>query len=109
MIGAYRMLDTISQMIREHRKQLGLTIEELAEKSGSSYSFISRIERGEVDNLKIKKLNDIAEALGIELIDFFGDPALSGTQTLKLVHYLTQLPEDKREEVSAALLKIIQL
>ncbi|MEJ1308171.1 helix-turn-helix transcriptional regulator [Latilactobacillus sakei] len=78
------MLDTISQMIREHRKQLGLTIEELAEKSGSSYSFISRIERGEVDNLKIKKLNDIAEALGIELIDFFGDPSTIRCSNLKV-------------------------
>lgn len=103
------MLDTISQLIRNRRKSLGLTIEELAEKSGSSYSFISRIERGEVDNLKLKKLNDIAQALNLNMADFFGDPALSGVQTLELMRYLATLPADKREEVAAALLKVIHL
>lgn len=109
MIGANCMLDTISQLIRNRRKSLGLTIEELAEKSGSSYSFISRIERGEVDNLKLKKLNDIAQALNLNMADFFGDPALSGVQTLELMRYLATLPADKREEVAAALLKVIHL
>lgn len=103
------MLDVISRMIRDRRKSLGLTIEELAEKSGSSYSFISRIERGEVDNLKLKKLNDIANALGLKLADFFVDTNLSGVQTLALMQYLAKLPSQRREEVAAALLKVINL
>ncbi|GKQ42221.1 transcriptional regulator [Companilactobacillus sp. RD055328] len=103
------MLDTISRMIRDRRKALGFTIEELAEKSGSSYSFISRIERGEVDNLKLKKLNDIVNALGLKMSDLFVDPDLTGVQTLELMHYLAKLPNDKREEVASTLLKVINL
>lgn len=103
------MLDLISRMIRDRRKSLGFTIEELAEKSGSSYSFISRIERGEVDNVKIKKLNDIAKALGLKITDLFVDSDLAGVQTLELMRYLATLPDDKREEISATLLKLIRL
>ncbi|MFD1410186.1 helix-turn-helix domain-containing protein [Lapidilactobacillus gannanensis] len=96
-------------MIRDRRLALGLTIEELAERSGSSYSFISRIERGKVDNVKLKKLNDIATALGLNMSDLFVDPNLTGVQTLELMKYLATLPNDKREEVAAALMKIINL
>ncbi|WP_125651395.1 helix-turn-helix domain-containing protein [Lapidilactobacillus gannanensis] len=103
------MLETISRMIRDRRLALGLTIEELAERSGSSYSFISRIERGKVDNVKLKKLNDIATALGLNMSDLFVDPNLTGVQTLELMKYLATLPNDKREEVAAALMKIINL
>lgn len=103
------MLTTISRIIHERRKALGLTIEQLAEKAGSSYSFISRIERGEVDNLKLKKLNDIVTALGLQLSDLFVDPNLADVETLELMHYLAQLPSDKREEVAALLLRIINL
>lgn len=103
------MLETISRMIRDRRLALGLTIEELAERSGSSYSFISRIERGKIDNLKLKKLNDIANALGLTMSDLFIDPNLTGVQTLELMKYLATLPSEKREEVAAALLRVINL
>ena len=96
-------------MIRDRRLALGLTIEELAERSGSSYSFISRIERGKIDNLKLKKLNDIANALGLTMSDLFIDPNLTGVQTLELMKYLATLPSEKREEVAAALLRVINL
>ncbi|WP_125767173.1 helix-turn-helix domain-containing protein [Lapidilactobacillus wuchangensis] len=103
------MLETISRMIRDRRLALGLTIEELAERSGSSYSFISRIERGKIDNLKLKKLNDIANALGLSMSDLFVDPNLTGVQTLELMKYLATLPSEKREEVASALMRIIKL
>lgn len=103
------MLEAISRMIRDRRLALGLTIEELAERSGSSYSFISRIERGKIDNLKLKKLNDIANALGLTMSDLFIDPNLTGVQTLELMKYLATLPSEKREEVAAALLRVINL
>ncbi len=106
---AAKVLETISRMIRDRRLALGLTIEELAERSGSSYSFISRIERGKIDNLKLKKLNDIANALGLSMSDLFVDPNLTGVQTLELMKYLATLPSEKREEVASALMRIIKL
>ncbi|MEI6815603.1 MAG: helix-turn-helix transcriptional regulator [Bacteroidota bacterium] len=39
----------IGQMIREERKNLNLTQEQLAEKSGTKKSYISRIENGKSD------------------------------------------------------------
>ena len=103
------MLDIISKIIRERRKSLNLTIEQLAEKSGVSESFISRIERGEVDNVRIKKLNEIAIALNLKLSDFFVEPELSDTYTLELVRYLSELPAEKRKYVSDLLLKVINV
>jgi Predicted transcriptional regulator with C-terminal CBS domains len=103
------MLDTISKIIRTRRKFLNLTIEELAEKSGVSESFISRIERGEVDNARIKKLNDIAQALGLTMSDFFVKPELSDVYSLELIKYLSNLPEDERKYASEILMKIIKL
>ncbi|KRK79737.1 MULTISPECIES: helix-turn-helix domain-containing protein [Companilactobacillus] len=103
------MLGKISKLIRERRRSLNLTIEQLAEKSGVSESFISRIERGEVDNVRIKKLNDIANALNMQLSDFFTDSNLSDIYTLDLIKYLSNLPEDERKRVSEVLLKVINL
>ncbi|WP_125587898.1 helix-turn-helix domain-containing protein [Companilactobacillus jidongensis] len=103
------MLGKISKLIRERRRSLNLTIEQLAEKSGVSESFISRIERGEVDNVRIKKLNDIANALNMQLSDFFTDSNLSDIYTLDLIKYLSSLPEDERKRVSEVLLKVINL
>lgn len=103
------MLNSISKLIRERRKQLGLTIEQLAEKSDVSESFISRIERGEVDNIRIKKLNNIAQALNLNLRDFFMGPELSDVYTLNLIKYLASLPEEKRKKVSKTLLQVINL
>jgi transcriptional regulator with XRE-family HTH domain len=53
------------------RKRAGLKIEELAEKTGLSTTYISRMERGE-RNVSLKNLQKMAEALGVapsELIE----------------------------------------
>lgn len=103
------MIEHIGKLIRARRRALNLTIEQLAEKSNSSVSLISLIERGKLDNIKIKKLDSIAQALGLSLADFFADRNLQGTATLDLLHYLATLPEDKREETATLLLKILKL
>ena len=57
------MLDNIGKLVHQQRRSLNLTIEKLAERSGVSISLISRMERGDVNNISIKKLTDIARAL----------------------------------------------
>lgn len=105
------MLDLISigKLIRKRRKLLHLTIEELAEKSQSSTSLISLIERGKLDNIKIQKLNDIAVALDLNLKDFFLDPKLQDPAILDLINYLVELPQDQRHEVAELLLRLVNL
>ncbi|MGH9027691.1 MAG: helix-turn-helix domain-containing protein [Acidimicrobiia bacterium] len=46
-IRALRERNWIAAHIRERRYELGLTQHQVAERSGTSYSFISKLERGE--------------------------------------------------------------
>ncbi len=56
--------------LRSLRKAHGLTLRGLAEKSGKSVSFLSKIERGQA-RPSITALQDIAEALNVQIGWFF--------------------------------------
>lgn len=103
------MQNAISKLVSQKRRALDLTIEKLAEKAGVSVSLISRIERGEFENISLKKLQSIASALNLKLSDFFTDDSLTGIHTLELIAYLKSLPENQREIVSESILKILKL
>lgn len=60
----------IGDDIKKLRLQLGLTQEELAERSEVTKGFISQIERN-LTSPSIDSLDDILEALGTNLSDFF--------------------------------------
>lgn len=60
--------------IREHRKRVGLTIEQLASDVGLSVSQISRAERGERD-LRVEELKKIAARLRITVSDLTNEVA----------------------------------
>ncbi|ASR45658.1 transcriptional regulator [Paenibacillus kribbensis] len=60
----------IGAKIRQFRKLLGITQEQLAEASDSTGSYIGKLERGEV-NVQIKTLEKIAEALDTNVFAFF--------------------------------------
>jgi len=70
--------DTIDQRIaskvREHRGACGLSLAELAERSGVSRSMISLIERGETSPTAAL-LEKLAAAFGVPLATLFDDPA----------------------------------
>lgn len=54
--------------LRDLRKKRGMSLNELAENSGVSKSYISYIERGVQKNPSITVLEKISKALDIELI-----------------------------------------
>jgi transcriptional regulator with XRE-family HTH domain len=58
----------LGQTIRILRGALGLTQEQLAEKAGLHWTFISRVEQGR-RNISILKLHRIATSLGVRLRD----------------------------------------
>lgn len=58
------------QYLKSKRKQLGLSLQVLSERSGVSKSLISKIERSEVQP-SIKTASNIAKGLGISLSDMF--------------------------------------
>jgi transcriptional regulator with XRE-family HTH domain len=60
----------IAQRVRQTRKQQNLTVEALADKSGFSKTYISRLENFRITP-SIKSLSKIADALGIQMSTFF--------------------------------------
>ena len=56
----------IGDRIRYYRELAGLTMEELAKKTGVQKSAINKYEKGVVTNIPINRVVLIAEALGIE-------------------------------------------
>jgi len=57
--------------IKEHRQMVGMSQEELAEKSGVSRSIISGLESGRVTITSTKTIERIARALNKEVSDIF--------------------------------------
>lgn len=54
------------EILRERRKELGITQKELAERIGRERTYINRIERGDTD-MQLSSFLRIASALGISL------------------------------------------
>jgi transcriptional regulator with XRE-family HTH domain len=63
-------IEFIGQMIKELRQKQGLTLDELAEKSGCTPSFISQVERSRAIP-SVTTLYAISETLGVPVTDFF--------------------------------------
>ena len=57
--------------IKEHRQMIGMSQEELAEKSGVSRSIISGLESGRVTITSTRTIEKIAKALNKEVSDIF--------------------------------------
>ena len=58
------------EILRDCRKQLKITQQELAEKVGTARSYIARVEKGETD-IQISSFFRIARAIGIEFTPTF--------------------------------------
>jgi len=59
----------IGDRIRYYRELAGLTMEELAKKTGVQKSAINKYEKGVVTNIPINRVVLIADALGVEPVD----------------------------------------
>lgn len=62
----------LGERLRQLRLQQGLTLRELAERVGKSESFLSRVERGQLD-LSLSVLKEIADQLGRPVIQLLDD------------------------------------
>lgn len=92
---------SLGQALRQFRKQKGLTLAELAEKTGSYVGNLSRIER-DMANPSLDLLYRMAQALECTLADIFlataedtdtggKDPVQTALNTV----YLSLLPQDR--------------
>lgn len=105
----------IGNNIRYFRKRSRLTQEQLAEKSGLSVNFISRLERTSDQNVSIKTLMKIATAFDITLAELVSVPDLTfkslttSPKIAELVYQLEKLDIDKADEFSYAFLHILEI
>ncbi|KAA6342252.1 hypothetical protein EZS27_009982 [termite gut metagenome] len=64
------------EILKDRRKKLKLTQQQLAEKVGKERSYIARIEKGETD-MQVSSLIRIAQALGLQFTLNTGKTGLS--------------------------------
>jgi y4mF family transcriptional regulator len=57
----------LSEFLKSRRRQLGLTQEEFAEKSGVALTVIRKIEKGK-ENLSLSKVNQVLSMFGHVLV-----------------------------------------
>ena len=96
----------IGKNIRAARKQLDMSQEELAEKSGLSAKFIGNIERGE-KAVSLDSFICIANALGASADALLGNVLVNGykAKASLLIEQIDALPPKKRKKV----LELIEL
>lgn len=66
------LLINFAKRVREERKKLGISQEELAERAGMHRTYVGMIERAE-KNITLENIQKIADALGLKLSDIFRD------------------------------------
>lgn len=66
----------LGELVSFYRRRAGLTIDELAEKSGVPKSTINKIIGGVTRAPTLENVRAIARALGVKLSDFDDDPAI---------------------------------
>jgi len=104
----------IGSKIKHLRKQKELTLEELASRSELSKGFLSQLERN-LASPSIATLDDILEALGSSLSEFFRDESDERFIFRKSDHYIDEregytvnwiVPNGQKNEMESVLLEI---
>ena len=80
---------TLGQAMRRARKEAGLTIQELAEKSGYSQSTISAIETDK-NAPKVTTVTDLADVLGLSVDEYTGHNVHNAEKQVTIL----EIPDD---------------
>lgn len=76
---------TVGERIKKRREEMGMTVDELAEKLGKNRATIYRYERGDIEKLPIEILEPISHALNVSpglLMGWTDEPAKKTTSSL---------------------------
>ncbi len=96
----------LGESIRNLRKSLGITQEELSFKAKISLSFLSHIERG-TKKASLKTIQNIAAALGVSVDRLFQGKIYSSEDTNSIfARKIESIVKDKDEEYKKILLKV---
>lgn len=96
----------LGQTLRQVRQQLGLTQEELAQRTGLKRSWLSLVESGEIPNPSASRLAKLAGALGLspeamgQLTGYRAAPdPLSDPRFELMFHQIKELTLEEQQEV----------
>lgn len=101
----------VGRKIQSIRKERGLTQEELAERSNLSVNYISKIERTEEQNITLRSLLLVANALTIDMGEILltaPSREMGGFYTNMLVDKLVELDPKIADNISKKILELIE-
>lgn len=64
-------LPELSAALRAHRSRAGMTVRQLAQKSGLTSSTLSRLETGQIETPRPEHLQRLARALDVDIEDLY--------------------------------------
>ncbi len=96
--------DGLGQKIREHRRNLHLTLEQVAKASGLSKGFLSQLERG-VAQPSISSLKKISRALKVSLVDLVAQSPEPGSTNGQVS---IALPAEPHQHPYSETVKVVQ-
>ncbi len=79
-MGMYFDVQRALQALKRERKQRGLSIRDVAERSGLDRAVVSRLENGKQDNPTVATLMRYAAAIGKRFVWSYEDLATTGTE-----------------------------
>lgn len=100
------MATQLGEKIRAERKRLKLTLDQLADRSGSSKSYIWELENRPVVRPSAGKISKIAEELGVTteyLLDDSKDSPVESDRDLHFFRKFTKLDPEKKTQLEAIL------
>ena len=90
---------TVGDRIRNRRQELGMTMEELADRIGVKRWTINKYEKDEID-MKLSTIKHLHNVLDISYIDLLDDDDSEDREVLTAYH---QASDEKQETVRATL------
>ena len=91
---------TVGERILRRREELGLTMEELAEKVGVTKSTVNKYEKGQID-MKVSTIRSLHDVLGLSYIELLDDD--ENTEELEVTTAYFRASDEKQETVRAVL------
>ena len=82
----------INDIMRERRKELGLTLKQVAERTGVSEGTISRWESGKISEMRRGKVAAYAKAIDIDPAIIMGWKEISEYSAAKARKYVQKMP-----------------
>lgn len=93
---------TVGERIRQAREAAGMTLDELAAKSGTIRQTIYKYEHGVVTNIPLSRVQKIADALGCDPVELLGWEEEKTAETDEAVALLQQLRDEDRALLAVA-------